>query len=410
MFIGPSPLHDVIGVCSDYDHGYLNKRRIKDDSMTATYGPLTAASRGQNSSRGSRNSRRHISTTSQIQQTVERIKNWRHLRTFLLCAFCFLVVLDSLLSPNFQTSVHDFVRENGNDNNLVDDSLEDDERGFILDIETQSLLEELDDGLLELSQGFGGEDYDLNYMTAQQRYARGIKTTPNNVDEGNIFHNLIDSKQPLPPYTIEDAIYASQIYYDSVAILVYDANDDKFVLLYSRRHAWNSASRKLIATFQNLSYLLRKLFPERFQGIRNGCKELVIPIASGDYPHVKPSDCLRNQRSDEPCAEQFMTKAPILQFGSIFAKMNMYPNIVAMPMPERSHLVCFRQYANNQEVCKELGQSLVYGDDLGLQWNELIPQVVWRGKSLIVLLVSSLRSNTHITLRSRHGFRILGCK
>jgi hypothetical protein len=302
--------------------------------------------------------------------------------------------------------VVEFVRDNGNEN-FDDDNLADDERGFLLDIETQSLLEELDDGLLKLSEGFGGQDYDLNYMTAQQRYARGIKTTPD-VDEGNvIFQNLIDSKKPLPPYTIEDAIYASQIYYDSVAILVYDANDDKFVLLYSRRHAWNSASRKLIATFQSVTFLLRKLFPERFCGTKSGCnEEFVVTIASGDNPHVKPSDCLRNLRS-EPCADPFMTKAPILHFGSVFVKMNMYPNIVAMPMPERSHLVCFRQYVSDQQVCKELSQELVFGDKLGLQWSELIPQVIWRGTDFGYLGVSYLLFLVVITIFDKNTHSVL---
>ncbi len=286
--------------------------------MTATFGPLTAASRG------GQNGRSNLRTRSRSRSGRDSLKNWRHLRTFLLSAFCCVVVLDSLLTPNLAPVV-DFARDNGN-NILVDEDLDDDERGFILDIEIHSLLEELDDSLLEQSQGFGGEDYNLNYVTAQEKYARGIKTVPID-DKENIFHYLIDSKKPLPPYTIEDAIYASQIYYDSIAMLIYDANDDKFVLLYSRRHAWNAASRKLIATFQNLTVMLRRLFPDRFCGIQNGCKELVFPIASGDYPHVKPTDCLRNQLNDEPCAEPFMTKAPILQFGSVFVKMNMYPNI-----------------------------------------------------------------------------------
>lgn len=353
--------------------------------MTATFGPLTAASRGENSRSRLRTKSRSNNNSNSIRSRLDRIKNWRHLRTFLLCAFCCVVVLDSLLTPNL-TPVVDFALDNGN-NVPADEDLDDDERGFILDIEIHSLLEELDDSLLEQSQGFGGDDYDLNYITAQEKYARNIKTI-HGAEEENIFHYLIDSKKPLPPYTVEDAIYASQIYYDSVAILAYDANDDKFVLMYSRRHAWNSASRKLIATFQNLTVMLRRLFPERFCGIQNGCKEVVIPIASGDYPHVKPTDCLRKQRNDQPCAEPFMTKAPILQFGSVFAKMNMYPNIVAMPMPERSHLVCFRQYVNNQQVCKELGQDLVYGDDLGIKWDELRPQVMWRGTDFGYLGVS----------------------
>lgn len=348
--------------------------------MTVTYGPLTAASRKGGGNSGSSGRRSFLKSASHntIQRMAHKIKEWRHLRTFILCVFCLVIVLDSLLTPNLEPVV-DFVRDNGSIKWDDDDGLENDQRGFILDIEAQSFMEELDDSLLELSEGFGGDDYDLNYMTAQQRYAMGIKSTQN-IDGNNIFHNLIDSKMSLPPYSIQDAIFASQIYYDSVAILIYDANDDKFVLLYSRRHAWNSASRKLIVTFQNLAYLLRKLFPERFQGIQNGSKEFVIPIASGDYPHVKSSDCLRNLRSDQPCAEPFMTKAPILHFGSIFSNMNMYPNIIAMPMPERSHLLCFREWANNQRLCKDLRERLDYGDDLeDKSFYNLWPQVIWRG-------------------------------
>ena len=284
--------------------------------MTAT--SLTAASREV------QNGRSTLRTRSKSRSgRDDPIKKWRHLRTFLFCAFCCIVVLDSLLTPNL-TPVVDFARDDGN--NLVDEDLDDDERGFILDIEIHSLLQELDDSLLEQSQGFGGEDYNLNYVTAQEKYARGIKTVPIDNDE-NIFHYLIDSKKPLPPYTIKDAIYASHIYHDSVAMLIYDPIDDKFVLQYSRRHAWNILRRKLISAFENLTFMLRQLFPGRFCGKQNGCKELVFPIASGDHPHVKSTDCLRNQRNDHPCAEPFMTKAPLLQFGSVFTKMNMYPNM-----------------------------------------------------------------------------------
>ncbi len=57
-------------------------------------------------------------------------------------------------------------------------------------------------------------------------------------------------------------------------------------------------------------------------------------------------------------------------------------------MPERSHLVCFRQYIGNHEVCKELGEELVYGDDLGLKWDDLYSQVIWRGTDFGYLGVS----------------------
>ena len=373
--------------------------------MTATFGPLTAASRGISQGNGSK-SRRHKSRSSsrRHKSLLDGIKNWRHLRTFLFCAFCCIVVLDSLFTPDLNPVV-DYVKNNGVNNMMIDEDLEEDERGFILDIEYQSLIAELDDNLLEQSHGFGGDDYDLNYMTAQEKYGRGIQSVAY-TDAENIFHHLIDSNEQLPSYTIEDAIYASQIYYDSIAVLVYDPEDDKFVLLYSLRHAWNTASRKLVATLQNLAVMLRRLFPERFRGKHSD--EFAVTISSGDCPHVKVTDCLRNQRNDEPCAEPFMTKGPILQFGSVFQKMNMYPNMVAMPMPERSHLVCMRQYSNNGQVCSELGKDLVFGDELGLEWNDLIPQVVWRGTDFGYLGVSNdVSLYCFITLFHRHSFLLL---
>ena len=51
-------------------------------------------------------------------------------------------------------------------------------------------------------------------------------------------------------------------------------------------------------------------------------------------------------------------------------------------------MVCFRQYIGNHEVCKELGEELVYGDDLGIHWDDLFPQVIWRGTDFGYLGVS----------------------
>lgn len=76
----------------------------------------------------------------------------------------------------------------------------------------------------------------------------------------------IDADLPLPPYTIEDAIESSRAYDRNFALLVYDPEDDAFYGMYSRRHLWVNGCQKLLNAIKYLTYYLRTLFPERFQG------------------------------------------------------------------------------------------------------------------------------------------------
>ena len=195
----------------------------------------------------------------------------------------------------------------------------------------------------------------------------------------------------IQPYTLSDALLAADIYDRAFGVLVYDPLDDEFVLLYSRRHYWTSRCTKLLHTFRSLTHMLRTTFPGRF--LKGHSPELVIPISAGDYPGVKVRDaqmnCVRevleSQQYHTPCAE---SQAPILHFGSVFRRP-MFPSIVAMPMPEYHHLNCFEQWAKSQTVCAAVRSvnsegfidtgELVFENDVGLNWDELIPQVVWRG-------------------------------
>jgi len=125
--------------------------------------------------------------------------------------------------------------------------------------------------------------------------------------------------------------------------------------------------------------MLRKEFPHRFQGASS--EEFAVAIGSGDYPHVK----LKNL----PHATGV---APVLMFGSVFREETVYPNMVAMPMPG-THLQCFVVWSQFQRVCGGFrtmrgkgpnsgwhghGQ-LVFGEEFSLDWDALIPQVIWRG-------------------------------
>lgn len=63
----------------------------------------------------------------------------------------------------------------------------------------------------------------------------------------------------------------------------------------------------------------------------------------------------------------------------------MFPTTIGMPMPEKYNLYCFENWLTRRGICRPLRSSadadgeLVYGDDVGLEWDDLIPQVVWRG-------------------------------
>lgn len=183
----------------------------------------------------------------------------------------------------------------------------------------------------------------------------------------------------LIPYSIDDVMKASELFSNTYAMLVYDPPRDDFLFVYLEPQ-WTSGCTKLKSSFRNFALLLRKTFPERFQG--PGSPELAIGISSGDYPHLRTS-CLSNfPHVSEQCAEE---KVPVLQFGSAFRSTEIFPNMIAMPMPEKYNLKCFKIWAEHDQefVCRELRAApegdLVFGLEAGLKWIDLIPQVVWRG-------------------------------
>ena len=299
----------------------------------------------------------------------------------LLLSLIAVIILDSLLSPKL-----DLIGENNGNLIFVSDSVGDDERaillggeleGIIKDLENESSNRHYNNRLEIMEEGFGGSDYDINYA----KYAMGGKGVSPNTDERRTYHHLIDSKQPLPPYNLKEVVDSTLIYNGALGILVYDPDDDKFVLLYSTRHQWHEENDKLLEAFKTVSYLLRKLFPDRFQGVNSS--EFAMPISAGGYPHVTTKDCVKEAfdkgLEKQSCVESHFTKAPILHFGNVFSNEYMYPNIIPMPMPG-NHLYCFRQWADSRTICEEL-RHLVYGDEgIQLQWSQLIPQVIWRGE------------------------------
>lgn len=104
-------------------------------------------------------------------------------------------------------------------------------------------------------------------------------------------------------------------------------------------------------------------------------QEVVLPISGGDSPSVKMTDCVTSD--NYPC---FDHHSPVLQFGSGFVKP-VIPGEIVMPMPQNDHLQCFQEYSYSGKLCPQYVRRKYYDTE----WQDLIPQVVWRGTDFTYL-------------------------
>jgi len=182
----------------------------------------------------------------------------------------------------------------------------------------------------------------------------------------SLIQDAIDtsSSYQIQNYTLLDALDESRVFESTFCILLYDPITDKFLILHSRDNRWKTADRKLWKAIRNFTYLLRKVFPQRFTPESN---ELVIPIGGGDYPQVRKDKIPHTNGV-----------APLLMFGSVFRDIEMYPSMIAMPMPDSEHLDCFASWAtwsntDNPRVCTELRRLVSLSEAPNtLEWDSLI--------------------------------------
>ena len=232
------------------------------------------------------------------------------------------------------------------------------------------------------------------------------------------YSDLIQRSMGLPAYTMRHAIEAADTFTAQYAIVIYDPSLDTFIAYYSHNHQWIAGitNKKLNRSIGTLTWLLRKLFPERFTP---NSSEFVMALSGGDYPAIKDRDCIRrraanqnNNNNSGPCEVQLMqqqkrggkgtykqnivaNKAPVLHFGSVFSESTFFPNIIAMPMPG-VHLNCFETWFVNRKICHQFLPSylkpggLIFGSDVGLSWDDLIPQLIWRGTDFPFLFKNDL--------------------
>ena len=115
-----------------------------------------------------------------------------------------------------------------------------------------------------MEEGFGGDDYDLNYITAQQKHATGAENPT--ITDGATYHSLIDSKLPLPPYNVKDVVASTVVYNEALALLIYNPTDDDFLLSYSKRHPWSEENEALLESFKGVFLFAEDIIPATLPG------------------------------------------------------------------------------------------------------------------------------------------------
>ena len=192
---------------------------------------------------------------------------------------------------------------------------------------------------------------------------------------------FLQSSSAIKPYTLDDAILTAGAFQHALFFFVYDASSDTFVVVTTQPGCTHGCGR-MYSIASILSVALRKNFPERFQGEQ----DLVLVITCSDAPRVWGT-CLMQENNF--CDSNLF--APILQFGSVFVNTEYLPSMIAMPVWNYPHLPCFNDwqlsdFGKMRGTCPEL-QVQEYFDATNNQdyWDNLIPQVFWRGSDFLFL-------------------------
>eukprot|EP00581_Thalassiosira_minuscula_P014683 CAMPEP_0183717658 /NCGR_PEP_ID=MMETSP0737-20130205/11210_1 /TAXON_ID=385413 /ORGANISM="Thalassiosira miniscula, Strain CCMP1093" /LENGTH=608 /DNA_ID=CAMNT_0025947135 /DNA_START=175 /DNA_END=2001 /DNA_ORIENTATION=+ len=201
---------------------------------------------------------------------------------------------------------------------------------------------------------------------------------------------------PVKPYNIDNALLTVNAFRYQLFFFVYDSATDKFVVVHNVKGCDRGCARIFrVASITALA--LRKHFPARFKGPESD--DFVVMMSTGDAPRMHQR-CLLF--APDYCESADF--APILQFGSVFTDTNIFPSMIAMPLPVRPHIPCFDEWqvTGGTHVCQdlqpkiditdnEISSGMIFGDQLGLvdpdgkYWDKLVPQVVWRGSDFMFL-------------------------
>lgn len=251
-----------------------------------------------------------------------------------------------------------------------------------LNLDENETLREIEVDVIDLSRN-------ISQLVATKQYQDGF------------FYAPPDPVRSMRHYTAKD-IRATIPHFNQDLLLVRyaSASDDFFVSTpgHNGNHPeCEQGCLKIESIMQTIFYTFRNQYPNRFQ---LGGPDLLFLLSSSESPRLS-SECLARPGG---CRRR-KAFAPILHFGAGFSDNTILPSLITMPPALNMHLNCMSYWHINHDICEcwqpkrfmEDGSEtdgLVFGEHIGynthratrlgekvdgLSWEDLIPQVVWRG-------------------------------
>jgi len=233
----------------------------------------------------------------------------------------------------------------------------------------------------------------------------------------------IKDRAKIKPYSAREIAATIPHFTRELLLVQYAAQIDEFIVILpgntdkraKRLPECERGCVRIKNIMHAILYAFRNRYSDRFQ---QGGQDLMFLISTGDSPRLS-NECLERP---EVCKRQ-TDFAPILHFGSAFRNTTILPTLVLMPPPPNKHLRCMAEWQIRNEVCEFLlpkqvtidgkeTNGITYGEHgnynlrtrdengaRGIGWDDLIPQVVWRGSDFpyMTLLHPEMRGLQHST-------------
>eukprot|EP00571_Detonula_confervacea_P016931 CAMPEP_0172303258 /NCGR_PEP_ID=MMETSP1058-20130122/4817_1 /TAXON_ID=83371 /ORGANISM="Detonula confervacea, Strain CCMP 353" /LENGTH=589 /DNA_ID=CAMNT_0013014003 /DNA_START=219 /DNA_END=1986 /DNA_ORIENTATION=+ len=223
------------------------------------------------------------------------------------------------------------------------------------------------------------------------------------------FYTPLDSDAPMRHYSAKEIKATIPHFKRELLLVMYASETDEFIVLVPGLHdgrtpKCEAGCLRIESIMHAILYAFRNRYPRRFepQGPSNDGQDFLFLVSTGDSPRLS-QECLARPGG---CGRR-KAFAPILHFGSGFSDDTILPSLITMPPTSKMHLHCMAEWMIRHEVCEFLmpkrkkkdgseseTDGIVFGEHInynmngakrigdkkgGLVWEDLIPQVVWRG-------------------------------
>jgi Glycosyl transferase family 90 len=198
---------------------------------------------------------------------------------------------------------------------------------------------------------------------------------------------VVPSDQPLghiPTYSTESIAKAVNTLVDAPGrLLIYNPSNDT-ILMYSISNSRMSPPPNFCSVCHIIAPMLARLL-WKTERLAPHLALLQIFFSDADFPYVEMQS-LGNTHINGTRLGEAKGFCPWVQFGSVFRDSTILPTVHAFPFPK--YLDCLEEMLSRQhrqavdtsspdQICQRW--SVPFRNDLS--WDELIPQIIWRGRN-----------------------------